>query len=419
MKLPVNEIKIGLDFGQGITPVGRLAINQGVLYFEFDESFIASGIEISPFRLPLQTGVVALPARPFEGLAGVFNDSLPDGWGRLLFDRMIRANGLNPATITPLDRLAQVGRFGMGALVYEPDYSPHEALGTMDLDQLAAETEEILLGYSSDVLIELLALNGSSAGARPKAMIGVNADFSQISYGVKQQKSGFESWLIKFPNTFDGIDAGAIEYVYALMAKDAGVSIPLVHLFPAKKGAGYFAVKRFDRLGSDRLGADRQGADRLHMHTASGLLHSDFRTPSLDYEDLLNLTGVLTKDIQEVEKLYRIAVFNVLAHNRDDHGKNFSYLMDHAGEWTFAPAYDLTFSSGPSGEQSTMVMGEGKQPGINHLIKLGQEAKLGAGFIRQAIDQTQDALSQWTTLAKNYGVSAVNIAKISKVLRAR
>ena len=153
------------------------------------------------------------------------------------------------------------------------------------------------------------------------------------------------------------------------------------------------------------------------MHTASGLLHSDFRIPALDYEDLLNLTGVLTKDIQEVEKLFRVAVFNVLAHNRDDHGKNFSYLMDQAGEWTFSPAYDLTFSSGPSGEQSTMVMGEGKQPGISHLTKLGQEAKLDAGFIRQAIAQTQDALSQWTTLAKNYGVSEINISKISKVLK--
>jgi serine/threonine-protein kinase HipA len=187
------------------------------------------------------------------------------------------------------------------------------------------------------------------------------------------------------------------------MAMEAGVSMPDVHLFPSQQGKGYFAVKRFDR----------EGNKRLHMHTASGLLHSDFRVPSLDYEDLLTLTGSLTKDIREVEKMYRLAVFNVLAHNRDDHAKNFSFLMNKAGAWKLSPAYDLTFSSGPGGEQSTMVAGEGRNPTIKHLIKLGIEAKLSKGLIESIIDQTKQALNRWKYWGEQYKIMDAHIKLIA------
>ena len=169
-----------------------------------------------------------------------------------------------------------------------------------------------------------------------------------------------------------------------------------------KNNPGYFATKRFDRVKQTRL----------HTHTASGLLDADFRVPALDYENLLTLTQVLTKDIREVEKMYRIAVFNVLSHNRDDHGKNFSFLMDSTGEWKLAPAYDLTFSSGPGGQQSTMVLGEGLNPSVSHLIKLGIENGLKRSTVNAIIEQTKDALNTWETLAKNYGVYKTNITFI-------
>ncbi len=264
-------------------------------------------------------------------------------------------------------------------------------------------------GASDDVLKELLALNGSSADARPKALIGVNGNRSRIVYGAKNLEQEFEPWLVKFSNSQDGQDAGAIEYVYALMAKDAGLAMPDVHLFSSQKGAGYFSVKRFDRDGSKRL----------HMHTAAGLLHSDFRTPALDYEDLLNLTGALTKDIREVEKMYRLAVFNVLAHNRDDHAKNFSFLMDETGAWKLAPAYDLTFSSGPNGEQSTMLMCEGKNPTIKQLVKLGREANLSKKLIDKILDQTKSALSCWLQLAQEYQVTGVNTETINQAINRK
>jgi serine/threonine-protein kinase HipA len=191
------------------------------------------------------------------------------------------------------------------------------------------------------------------------------------------------------------------------MAKNAGIEMPDVHLFSAQKGAGYFAVKRFDR----------EGKKRYHMHTACGLLHSDFRSPSLDYEDLITLTSTLTRDTREVEKMYRLAVFNILAHNRDDHAKNFSFLMDEQGVWKLSPAYDLTFSFGPNGEQSTMVMGEGKNPCTAHLVKLGLSANISQTTIDVIIEQTKEVLRHWSKHAQNYGVSASNIKLIGGKLR--
>ena len=402
----ITEIKVGLNFGSEIQSFGRLAERNGIIYFEYDEDFVQNGVEISPFKLPLRNGVVELPSDPFEGLAGVFSDSLPDGWGRLLFDRMMRSQRISPSQISSLDRLAYVGLNGMGALVYEPDSSPPIIQQFIDLDHLATQTEKILEGASGEVITELFALNGSSAGARPKALIGVDQARKNISYGVNQLNDGFEHWLVKFPNSQDGIDSGAIEYVYALMAKEAGLYFPDVQLFSSQKGNGFFGVKRFDR----------QENKRFHMHTVSGLIHSNFRFPSLDYEDLLSLTMALTKDIREVEKMFRLAVFNVMAHNRDDHAKNFSFLMNEFGEWKLSPAYDLTYSNGPGGEQSTMVMGEGRNITIEHLVKLGLEAKISKELIDQIIEKTAESLSKWIRLSKDYGVSKSNIELINRAL---
>ena len=402
----VKEIKVGINFGDGVAPVGRLAMRERTIYFEYDRTFIERGLELSPLRLPLKSGLFSFDYNLFEGLPGVFNDSLPDGWGRLLFDRFARAQGTVPSEVTPLDRLAHIGVHGMGALVFEPDHSVGGTHYTISLDNLAEQAQDVLAGTSDEVLQELLSLNGSSAGARPKALIGVNQDRTHIVHGVNDLPGGYTPWMVKFANSQDGLDAGAIEYVYALIAADAGINMPDVHLFPAKKSAGYFAVKRFDRDGNKRY----------HMHTACGLLHSDFRTPSLDYEDLIAFAGMLTRDVREVEKMYQLAVFNVLAHNRDDHAKNFSFLMNEQGQWALSPAYDLTFSSGPRGEQSTMVMGEGKAPKAEHLIKLGIDAKIDKDRIHEIIQQTQVSLAKWPRLAKHHGVNATNIRLIGNKL---
>lgn len=400
---PVSTIKVGIDFASGPLDVGRLAIRDRIIYFEYERSFIERGLEISPLRLPLQPGLRRFDAALFDGLPGVFNDSLPDGWGRLLFDRALRVQGLTPAQASQLDRLTHVGASGMGALTYEPAIEADAGKDEIDLDRLAGQALDVLEGQADEVIGELLLLNASSAGARPKAMIGYNPETGAMTHGRSDLPEGFQPWLVKFPNAQDGKDAGAVEYVYALMARAAGIGMTETHLFPARRGAGFFATRRFDRIGERRL----------HAHTASGLLHADHRTPSLDYEDLIALTLRLTRDVRQAEKMFRLAAFNVLGHNRDDHAKNFTYLMDEAGNWSLAPAYDLTFSSGPGGEQTTMVKGEGKAPAGTHLLAVAKEAGLAAKDARAIIDQTREAFGQWPRLAREHGVTASSIRLIA------
>lgn len=403
---PISHIKVGLCFNGETLSVGNLVKRGRKIYFEYENSFIDRGLEISPINCALKPGVHSYDPSLFEGLPGVFNDSLPDGWGRLLLDRQMNSLGIPPEVLSPLDRLAHAGSSGMGALVYEPGRMGKISKNKIDIASLAGQVQQVLAGEAGDVLDELLALDGSSSGARPKAVIGLHENKRDVVHGVRWLQAGYEPWLVKFSDANDGGDAGAIEYVYALMARDAGLEIPDVHLFPSLKESGYFAVKRFDR----------QDSKRLHMHTACGLLHSDFRMPSLDYEDLMACAMSLTKDVREVEKMYRLAVFNVLAHNRDDHAKNFSFLMDASGEWKLSPAYDLTFSSGPNGEQSTTVMGEGRNPGRADLVKLGLEAKLPRNTIDGIVEQTRATLSKWTQVAENHGVSRSNIKLIDAAI---
>ncbi len=401
----ITSLNVALDFGSGPKPVGRLATKNRIIYFEYDTDFLQQYLEISPYSLRLKRGVTTFDIEPFEGLPGVFNDSLPDGWGQLLIDRALRTKGLRPETFSPLDRLAYVGKHGMGALIYEPDHSETGPEALINLDELSKESSKILEGESSDVIAELLALNGSSAGARPKAMIAVNKHKTQIIQGIGKIKKGYEPWIVKFSNINDGLDAGAVEFVYNQMARIAGLTVTDSFLFPAQKGPGYFATKRFDRIPNN---------GRLHMHTAAGLLHVNFRIPSLDYEDLIKATMFITRDIREAKKMYQFAVFNVLSFNRDDHAKNFSYLMNRKGEWSLSPAYDLTFSRGPGGEQSTMIRGEGKAPGRTQLLDLASTAQLTEKEAQAIIERTLDALGQWQMLAKESGVQKNTIAEIQQ-----
>ncbi len=403
--LPVREVKVALDNAADSIPVGRLASRNGRIYFEYDQDFLSHSLDLSPVRLTLEPGVKSFDPNLFEGLPGLFNDSLPDGWGRLLLDRALRAEGVMPDGVGPLERLSLVGETGMGALIYEPDFGPDARNGVeIELDAIAADSAAVMKGAAGDVLQRLIELNGSSAGARPKAMISVDEARAEIRAGEGANEDGFEPWLVKFPNTADGEDAGAVEYVYALMAKAAGVEMAETHLFPAKEGPGYFASKRFDRSSSKRI----------HAHTASGLLHADHRTPTLDYEDLIALSQMLTRDQRQSEKLFRLAVFNVLSHNRDDHSKNFTFLMDEKGNWQFAPAYDLTFASGPGGEQSSMVMGEGRNPGAKEILRLAESASIEKKKAEDIIEKTRSALSKWRSLATNLGVSNEMIALITE-----
>lgn len=236
-------------------------------------------------------------------------------------------------------------------------------------------------------------------------MVSVNADKSRLTTATPRRDE--EEWLIKFPGATDSIDAGAVEYVYSLMARDAGIAMSECRLFPSHLGPGYFGTKRFDR----------NHGRRRHVHSLSGLVHDDFRHPSFDYEGVLVVTHKLTLNPADVRAMYRLAVFNVLAHNRDDHSKNFSFLMDANGRWSAAPAYDLTFSTGPRGFHSMSVMNEARDPTHDHLHRLGLAAGLRNPECRLTIEQVSDALALWPTLATQYGVSASTRKLVGDIIR--
>lgn len=370
--------------------MGRLALKDRKIYFEYNTEFLKTGLELSPFKLPLKPGVMICEDSLFEGLYGVFNDSLPDGWGRLLLERKLQKHGINHREITPLDRLCYVGSRGMGALVYEPEVEGSAPVAEVDLDEIASEAFQFQENDDDRFVEDLFAMNGSSAGARPKIVVGLGA----------------EDWLIKFRSSIDPKDIGPIEYAYHLMAKAAHLEVAEARLFPSKKGAGFFGVQRFDH--SD--------GKRWHMHTISGLLHADYRIPSLDYETIIKATQWLTRDVRECEKQFRAAVFNVLSHNRDDHAKNFSFLMSDTGQWQVSPAYDLTFSSGPAGEHCTLITGEGKHPRLSNLLELAEVGGIQKQKAMGIIDEVNLAVEGWENYSEQAGVTKASSSRIQDAL---
>lgn len=343
--------------------------------FAYDKEWLIDGFSISPFSLPLKPGVFIPKIDPFDGVFGVFADSMPDGWGRLLVDRFLLEQGVNPQEVGNLTRLAIVGSAGMGGLTYEPEYLENSNLDlSFDLDKLAMQCAKLLETDSFENLDELFRLGGSSGGARPKILTTIKG----------------EDWMIKFPNSQDSKNIGEEEYRYSLCAKKCGIQMEETRLFPSNICNGYFGTKRFDRYETK----DKK-MRRRHMISVSGLLETSHRIPNLDYEILMKLTLELTKDYKEVEKMFRLMCFNVFAHNRDDHAKNFSYLYhEEEKRWYCAPAYDLTYSYSLGGEHATTVHGNGKNPGKKELLAIAKEIGMSEKEAVNIVEQIQENVKQ-------------------------
>ena len=339
--------------------------------FQYDDEWLENGFSISPFSLPLKKQVFVPQKDYFDGLFGAFADSLPDNWGRVLLNRLLRSHKQNPDELTVLNRLAIVGKSGMGALTYYPEQSFSEQQKPVNLDELAEECEKILNTEYSDKLDELYYLGGTSGGARPKIMTTVDG----------------KDWIIKFPAHVDRKDAGKMEYDYSCCARQCGITMSETRLFPSDKCKGYFGIRRFDREADGK---------RVHMLTAAALLELDFEQPSLDYHSLMKLTKILTRDNKEdVENMFRRMCFNVFAHNRDDHSKNFTYLYDEINDqWRLSPAYDLTYSNTYYGEHTTTIDGNGRNPGRKELLAVGIAAGMRKSNCERIIDTIQACVSQ-------------------------
>jgi serine/threonine-protein kinase HipA len=401
----LEKLIVSLDIGKELLPVGELVAQNKKIYFKYYRDFIATGLHISPIKMPLSDEILVPDVQVFDGLFGVFNDSLPDGWGRLLIDRALASRKINLEHITPLHRLSLVGEGGMGALTYHPsDDQITEQFEDIRLDLIADETKKVLSGEGTAYIEELIKLAGSSGGARPKVFVGYDTGNNQLVPYRKVLAPNCEHWIIKFPSSSDPEDIAQIEYAYYKMAIDAGIEMSDCLLFKGKSGNAYFGTKRFDRVGNQRL----------HLHSAAGLMHDNFRLSTMDYGHLMDAAFQLEKHVDAYRKILRIAAFNIYAHNRDDHSKNFSFLMDAKGTWKLAPAYDLTFSFSSHGYHSTTVAGEGRSPGKPHLLELA--SIFGVKGLEEIIGQVKEVLSRWRQYAKECGLGKHSTDWIGEVI---
>lgn len=437
--MPFRRLQVGLAFGtsEGGTPIaerplGTVAEDGATLYFEYDPSFIDTPLPVSPFHTPVRPGLFSHAHPDFDRLPGLVSDSAPDGWGRTVQDRAFAALRLDRGGLTILDRLAALGSAAMGALTFRPVEQLVEPLVErsddsdprgFDVSRLAAQAVRVYEG-SAEVLLPALRLGGGSpGGARPKVLAGLTERSDgqvDLMAGVTHDlligqslalPDAFTPWLIKFGAGADaqrfGHDVGAVEAAYAQMARRAGLDVPRTRLLRARDGERHFAVQRFDRFGPGGIG-------RRHMHTAGGLLHASFREPSLDYQTLLQLGQALTKSVPTALEIFRRAAFNVFTHNRDDHARNFAFLMDHTGHWRFSPAYDLTYSDGFNGHHTTSIAGEALAPGRAHLERLAELQDLPRTDSRAVIDQVIEQVGQWPHVARDLEIAPGVITQLEQ-----
>ncbi len=408
MKLPAGTpLAVSLRFSRSERiPVGRMAMDRGAALLEYDPAFIASGFSLNPLLdRPGQEPLLPKNPRVFDGLPGIFADSLPDSWGELLMARRAQRANMSYASLTALDKLAIVGERSMGALTYAPAQdAPPVGVG-IDLDAIARASIELLEGRDSEIAPLLDRLGGSSGGTRPKILIAMNAE-GHIVAGDGDIPEGYDAWLVKFrgPRN-DGKDAGPLEAAYADMARSSGLEVSQTRVFPGKPYR-YFGTRRFDRPSS---------GERLHVASVAALLDIDWRVPTIDYGDFLKVVRAVTRDQRAVTQAYRRAVFNVLAHNRDDHVKQDSFLMNVKGEWKLAPAYDLVFSRGPGGEHYLAIGGRGGDDiRRQDLVKLGTDQGISKALCDDIIEQIAGNVRELPNFAQPYGVSQQTLREIRR-----
>lgn len=382
-------------------PLGRLAGDGQSVLFEYSPEALAQGLELSPLHLKLRVEAYAdFPAHSYR-LPGLIADSLPDGWGLLLMDRLFRQRGLRAPGA--LDRLAFVGEHAMGALCFVPASEAGAEVPDWGLQTLAEQSRRVLAGEAQAALRELALTGGSPQGARPKALVQYDAQSGQVS--TRADAPG-EPWLVKFPAQNEDREVCAIEQLYAELARDCGLEVPASRYFDLGAELAAFGVARFDR----------ETGLRVPLHSLAGLLHVDFRTPgATDYTAFLRATRFLTRDEREVEKAFARAVFNVLFHNRDDHPKNFAWRLGRDRRWRVAPAFDLTFSEGPMGQHHLDVCGEGAAIERAHLLRLAQEGGVSVKWAQACIEQM---LAQADTLAGRFARVAVGRARAQAIQSA-
>lgn len=407
--------------------LGTLAGDGRGMVFEYAPQAIESGLELSPLHQPLpRAGSVAaafVGKSCFYGLPGFIADALPDGWGMLLMDRALSRAGRNPRTVSVLERLAIVGSRAMGALSFEPADDDGLKAEVLELKAIAeqvismqAEMQNNEAQHSATLdaqLKHLMLLGGSPQGARPKVLANFDVNTQQLTSGSPLTGAA-KPWLVKFPSQGEHSEVCAIEELYARVARQAGADIPRSQFFDLSKMHSAFGVERFDR----RVQANGE-VQRVPMLSLSAYLEVDHRLPALDYEAVLLATLQITGDQREVIKAFERCVLNVLLHNRDDHSRNFAFLMNPQGRWRLSPIFDLTYSFGPGGEHATSVAGHGKDITHAHLLQVakagGVSLKAANECIAHCVRQTQNIRA----LAKDLPIRRNTLNDLGKSVATR
>ncbi len=422
--------------------VGAVAYDTqaGIGSFEFEPDFIRTGIELSPLKMPLSRRIYSFPEADrdsFQGLPGLVADSLPDDFGNAVLDAWIASQGGSPADITPLQRLKYTGTRGVGALTYHPAARRRglDSSHPVEIESLVAVAQEVLdsrarfevnltAGDRADeeAMLALLSVGVSAGGARPKAVLAFNDDFTEVRSGQVAVPEGFTHYIMKFDGvsehstgreTFgDPMGYGVMEYVYHLMAVGCGIDMMPCRLLD--EGARrHFVTQRFDR----------EGGRRIHVQTLSGLAHvSHLRAGSYSYAELFATARELGLGADEALQMFRRMVFNIVARNHDDHSKNVAFMLDEEYRWRLAPAYDLAYSyrHGSPWVASHWMTLNGKRDGFTRKGFYSLEA-LSPLFTKRRIDrvieETVEHVSRWGELAAEHGVPTALRETVAKNLR--
>jgi serine/threonine-protein kinase HipA len=404
--------------------------------FEYTPEFIKTGIELAPLKMPLRAGPYQFPNlhESFSGLPGLLADSLPDTYGNTLINAWLRQQGRNPQDFSPVERLCYIGNRGMGALEFRPGLrgksSKAEKVEVDKLVELAAKalSQKYALPTEFDDqedLAEILRVGTSAGGARAKAVIALNPKTMEVLSGQAKAPRGFEHWLLKFDGvseSFEGVQDpqgyGRIEYAYHLMAKQAGISMSDCRLFE-EGGRAHFMTRRFDRPSD---------GSKIHYSSLYGIAHMQYSAPgshSYSYEDYFEV--IETLDLEPIQRIeaYRRMVFNVLACNRDDHTKNFGFLLDSDEQWQLSPAFDISYAFNPgpgkwTATQQLSILGKKEAISQDDLLKIGRQCNIATlPKLKGIIEAVAESLTHWINFASSAKVAENEIFKISSAIEAQ
>lgn len=412
------------------SPIGYLHQQEnGLIGFQYDTDFIGSGIEVSPIRMPLSKMTYAFPALPeetYSGLPGMVADSLPDKFGNIVIKRYLDSIGRSDDTLTPLEKLCYTGKRGMGALEYEPARELVDINEKVDIDALTKLAAEILsnkenlrVADNDHMIAQLMQCSSSVGGARAKTLIAWNKEKNDIRSGQINAGDGYEYWLLKFDdignnkdkdNDPDSGEYTKIEYAYYLMAQACGIEMSECRLYH-ENGRSHFITKRFDRIGNK--------GEKQHMQSLCAMAHMDFNSPRIySYEDAFQVMRQLKLPHGDFVQLYKRMLFNEFAKNYDDHTKNIAFLMNKKGEWSLAPAYDMTFSyrKGSPWVSAHQMLINGKAEDITSedLLAVAEKAGIKQSNAKSCIEHVKTAVSEWTRFAEEAELSDGQVKFVKK-----